>query len=108
MHSRYDKRRSSFEEEEANAMSGVSNLVDVMLVLAVGIMLALVINWKINVGSSQVTEVDSGQMREVDESEFGSAAESADPLESNQDLEERGRIYVDRKTGKMYMVEPGN
>lgn len=108
MRNRYDRRRTSFEEEEANAMSGVSNLADVMLVLAVGIMLALVINWKINVGESSVSQIDSGQMREVDHSELGSAAESADAIENNNDLEERGKIYVDRNTGKMYLVEPGN
>ena len=89
-------------------MAGVSNLADVMLVLAVGIMLALVINWKINVGDGSMTQIDSGQMREVDQSEIGSAAESEDAVKSNQNLEERGRIYVDRTTGKMYMVEPGN
>ena len=108
MRRRYDRRYSSFEEEEANAMAGVSNLADVMLVLAVGIMLALVINWKINVGNKTVSTVKSDQMKEMDESELGSAAESADAFESNEDLEERGTIYVDRTTGKMYMVEPGD
>ena len=108
MRNRYERRRNSFDEEEANAMAGVSNLADVMLVLAVGIMLALVINWKINVGNNTATEIDSGQMREVDQSELDSAAESADSFEDNQDLEERGKIYYDRKKGKWYMVEPGN
>lgn len=89
-------------------MAGVSNLADVMLVLAVGIMLALVINWHISVGGSTVSQMESGQMHEVDESEYGTAAESGDSIESNADLEIRGTVYVDRNTGKMYLVEPEN
>ncbi|MBR2512274.1 MAG: DUF2149 domain-containing protein, partial [Firmicutes bacterium] len=50
MRRRFERaRRSLFSEEDANPMSGVSNLADVMLVLAVGIMLALIMNWHISV-----------------------------------------------------------
>lgn len=106
MRRRYGMRRGLFEEEEANPMAGVSNLADVMLVLAVGIMLALVINWNINVGNSTVTKIDSGQMHEVDESEYGTASDNEASVESDADLEMRGTVYVDRNTGKMYLVEP--
>lgn len=34
-------------------MEGVANLVDVMLVLAVGIMLALIINWNVDIKKDQ-------------------------------------------------------
>ena len=107
MRRRYDRHDNYFREGDADAMAGVSNLADVMLVLAVGIMLALVINWKINVGSKDVTKVDSSQMKEVNESELGSATESEEDFEENSNLEERGTVYVDRESGKMYMVEPG-
>ena len=46
--SKFKQRLSDdFAFSEANPMDGVSNMSDAMLVLAVGIMLALVINWKI-------------------------------------------------------------
>ncbi|MDO4544188.1 MAG: DUF2149 domain-containing protein [Clostridia bacterium] len=41
------------DEEEPNPMEGAANMADVMLVLAVGIMLALIINWKVDLTSPQ-------------------------------------------------------
>lgn len=85
-------------------MSGVSNLADVMLVLAVGIMLALIINWHISVSGGQVTQMDEGSMKEVDQSEFDKAkGEKGSKKDSG--LEEKGTVYVDKNTGKMYLVE---
>ena len=43
-------------KEDINPMNSVGNLVDAMLVLAVGIMLALIVSWNLNLTSSgQVT-----------------------------------------------------
>ena len=38
-------RKSSFEEDEEDPMAGVANLVDAMLVIAVGLLVFLVISW---------------------------------------------------------------
>ena len=38
-------RKSSFEEDEEDPMTGVANLVDAMLVIAVGLLVFLVISW---------------------------------------------------------------
>ena len=92
-----------FEEEEINPMSGVSNLADVMLVLAVGIMLALIINWHISVSGGAVTQMEGATMTEVDASDYEEVA-GEDGEDSN--MEEKGTVYVDKKTGKMYLVEP--
>ncbi len=95
-----------FGEEDANPMGGVSNLADAMLVLAVGIMLALIINWHISVSGGTVTQMDTGSLQEVDASEYTPATEDNNSEGTNSNLEEKGTVYVDRQTGKMYLVEP--
>ncbi len=97
-----------FGEEDVNPMGGVSNLADAMLVLAVGIMLALIINWHISVNGGTVTQMDEGSMQEVDASEYTPATEDNSSENANSDLEEKGTVYVDRQTGKMYLVEPND
>ena len=47
MKSKFQQITDFGQDEGVNPMDGVSNMSDAMLVLAVGIMLALVINWKI-------------------------------------------------------------
>ncbi|MDO4564186.1 MAG: DUF2149 domain-containing protein [Clostridia bacterium] len=43
-------------DEEPNPMEGVANMADAMLVLAVGIMLALIINWEVDLTSPSQTQ----------------------------------------------------
>lgn len=109
MNSRLKNRKNIFSNEETgNPMDGVSNMSDAMLVLAVGIMLALVINWKIDIkdayhGQEQKVEVDESRMKEID----------TDPAKSNssvsaEDIESKyvksGTVYTDTLTGKTYVV----
>jgi hypothetical protein len=84
---------SRLQEDPINPLDGVANLADIMLVLSVGIMLALVINWNIDltgvisrmesVGDAGDTEVDEGRMEEMDV-----------------------QVYQDSETGKFYVVQP--
>ena len=90
--------------EDTNPMGGLANLADAMLVLAVGIMLALVMNWHISISGGYTTEVEQGNMQEVDASQLQSAEEAGQSGESSN-YEEKGTVYVDKKTGKMYLVE---
>ena len=46
---RLRQRRTREAEAAVNPMDGLGNLADAMLVLAVGIMLALIINWKVDI-----------------------------------------------------------
>ena len=95
-----------FQEEEANPMAGVSNLADAMLVLAVGIMLALVINWNIDVGSdSSVSEIDTEDLTEIEDYESITEEELSE-ITSETGLEERGSVLVDPDTGKYYILMP--
>ncbi|MDR1183359.1 MAG: DUF2149 domain-containing protein [Coriobacteriales bacterium] len=83
---------SNLREEPINPLDGVANLADIMLVLSVGIMLALVINWNIDLtglvsrmesaGDQGDTEVDEGRMQEIEV-----------------------RVYQDTQTGKYYVVD---
>ena len=51
-------RREEAESEDVNPMEGVANLADVMLVLAVGMMLALVVAWNVDIASSNLRPVE--------------------------------------------------
>ena len=92
-HARRISGASNLREDPINPLDGVANLADIMLVLAVGIMLALVINWNIDlsgqisrmesVGSSGDTEVDPSSVVEMDM-----------------------QVYMDEETGNYYVVQP--
>ncbi len=101
------EHRNMFEEDDVNPMSGVSNLADVMLVLAVGIMLALIMNFHISINNGSVTQMDEDSMKEVDQSELTTTQGKTDE-NSGSNLQEKGTVYVDNSTGKMYLVEPND
>lgn len=86
--------------EDINPMEGIANLVDAMLVLACGLMLALIINWNVDVGSAGTT-VELEKDREVSELSGGGNGEVS---EMQNGYEEMGMVYRDPKTGKLYMV----
>lgn len=93
--------RRQKDEESVNPMDGLANLADVMLVLACGLMLALIINWNVDVGPTEtLTGLDQGM--EITES--GSSTEEEDFLEDQAAMEEMGIVYKDPTTGKLYMV----
>lgn len=89
-------------EDNSDPMSGLSNLADAMLVLAVGIMLALIMNWHVSISGGYTTEIDQSTMTEVDSSELQDASQNQDGA---AEFEEKGTVYIDKKTGTMYLVE---
>ncbi|MBQ9060855.1 MAG: DUF2149 domain-containing protein [Firmicutes bacterium] len=91
-------------EDDLNPMGGLGNLADAMLVLAVGIMLALVMNWHISISGGYTTEMDQSSMQEVDSSQLQDAVEGG-TSEDSAEYEEKGTVYIDKKTGTMYLVE---
>ena len=93
-------------DEPVNPMDGVANLVDVMLVLVVGFMLALIINWNLDVGAiahldqdeqpaETALEFDSDYMEELD-----SDSEDID----SRAMEKLGSVYFDEETGRYYII----
>ena len=93
-------------------MAGTSNLVDAMLVIAVGLLIFVVISWNmqsvvfqdsnqnpqqaINENSPDVTEVSEGQV-------LNETPDTSDS--SGQGYMEMGKVYKDPSTGKLIMVE---
>ena len=104
MRRRYGKTSLSVRDsspEEVNPMESVANLVDAMLVLACGLMLALVINWNVDVGSAG-TKVELNKDKEVASVSGLSGNGEISDLEGN--YEELGMVYRDPETGKLYMI----
>jgi hypothetical protein len=92
------------DAEGENPMDGVANLADVMLVLAVGIMLALVINWNIDVSPEQGAAATSTSEIISEIEGFNNGEDTEIDAEGNyekMDVE----VYRDPVTGKLFMVE---
>jgi hypothetical protein len=90
----------SFTKEFANPIEGMANLADVMLVMAVGLMLALVVNWNVDIASKSEEASAAEEVTAID----GLSGEGT-PLDDDTQYEELGVVYRDPATGKLYMVE---
>lgn len=55
--------------EEVDAMSGLANLSDVMLVFACGLMAAVILNWNVDLSKTRVEILQREQMQELDNAE---------------------------------------
>ena len=107
-----EKGRKRFSEGEEDPMAGTSNLVDAMLVIAVGLLIFVVISWNmqnvvfqdssqnpqqaIQENSPDVTEVSEGQV-------LNETPDTSDS--SGSGYMEMGKVYKDPSTGKLIMVE---
>ncbi|MER2014214.1 MAG: DUF2149 domain-containing protein [Methanobrevibacter sp.] len=104
-----EKGRKRFSEGEEDPMAGTSNLVDAMLVIAVGLLIFVVISWNMqsvvfqnqeqqtfDETSPDVTEVSEGQV-------LNETPDSSNS--SGQGYMEMGKVYKDPSTGKLIMVE---
>jgi hypothetical protein len=97
------------QEESVNPMDGVANLSDLMIVLAVGIMLALVMNWNMDVGLAELFRTSAGTgSGGGDPLSFGSEnlMEVGDfPAQAgDSELARIGDVYFDESTGKYYII----
>ena len=114
MRDRRNRRRDRFSgEEDVNPMNSVSNLADVMLVFAVGLMLALVAYWNLDVTPEGINDVQSRQESLYDiENAQTFSEEEREKMQSGakeggaQDgMEKTGEIYYDPDTQTYYIVE---
>lgn len=98
---RSGRRKRYSNREDVNPMNFISNLSDVMLILAVGIMLALVIHWNV--------QLDTGSAQETTDPGKDAVSFSENDLENLEDLpdemEQIGNVYYDAATGKYYIVQ---
>ena len=105
------RRRSSRVEEDP--MAGTSNLVDAMLVIAVGFLVFVIISWNMQaiVFNESMTPQEKQQVMQTIKSvsEVNQGQElNQTPDTSNssgQGYTEMGTVYKDPSTGKLIMVE---
>lgn len=105
------RRRSSRVEEDP--MAGTSNLVDAMLVIAVGFLVFVIISWNMQaiVFNEDMTPEQKQQVMQTIKSvsEVNQGQElNQTPDTSNssgQGYTEMGKVYKDPSTGKLIMVE---
>ena len=93
----YRRRRVLDDEDPA---AGLANLADCMLVLACGLMVALVVAWNIDIRN--VTEVEV-----ADNTQEITDAQTVDNefVAGGSTYVDMGRVYQDPETGKMYIIE---
>ena len=96
-------------------MNALANLLDLMMVFACGLIVALVLSWNMqNVLFKEVTPDKRQQiiqaiqkMIEVDQGqELDALPDAAQGGKGGSGLQEMGRVYKDPKTGKMLMIKP--
>lgn len=87
------------QRDEVNPMDGVANLADCMLVLACGLLLSLIMHWNVDFKPQQVEISD--EMTEIEDFEN----KAVDDPAAGAGFEERGKVYYDPDSGKMYYVE---
>lgn len=90
--------------EDINPIEGVANLVDVMLVFACGLMLALITYWNVDVAAGGTnTVIDPAPGVEITEDLSGAGEPEDSP--NQESLEEYGTVYRDPDTGKLYVMK---
>lgn len=109
---RKKQRRNRSSTEDIDPMAGTTNLVDAMLVLALGFLIFVVMSW--NMQSVIFSDMSQDQKQEVMESmkqvsEVTQGQELNDTPDSSQSsgqgFTEMGKVYKDPSTGKLIMVE---
>lgn len=107
-------KRSRLREDVTDPLGGVANLLDIMLVFACGLMVALVLSW--NLQNIIFTRVDPQEKQRLLQSiqkvisvEQGKELKEIPQIEKSggSGYQEMGTVYRDAKTGKLIMIEAG-
>ena len=109
---RRKQRRRRASDDDIDPMAGTTNLVDAMLVLALGFLIFVVISW--NMQSVIFSDMSQDQKQAVMESmkqvsEVTQGQELNDTPDtsqsSGQGFTELGKVYKDPSSGTLIMVE---
>ena len=109
---RRKQRRRKSSDDDIDPMAGTTNLVDAMLVLALGFLIFVVISW--NMQSVIFSDMSQDQKQAVMESmkqvsEVTQGQELNDTPDtsqsSGQGFTELGKVYKDPSSGKLIIVE---
>lgn len=105
-------RRMLDDSQGEDPAAGSANLVDAMLVLAVGFLIFLVMSWNMqNVVFANMTQEERQEtmeaMKNVAEVQQGNELNQTPQSESGsgQGYAKKGTVYQDPQTGKLIMVE---
>ena len=95
------RRKKRWQHEEDNPLEGAINIVDAMLVFACGLMLALAINWNVDLGLGQRINLEQGE-------EVTDTPQIRDDLIRTQGegklYQRMGTVYKDPATGQLFML----
>ena len=88
-------------------MAGTSNLVDAMLVIAVGFLVFVIISWNMQAMINPEQNIQQQMQQKMTEVDTGQVLnETPDTSNSSgQGYTEMGKVYKDPSTGKLIMVE---
>lgn len=109
---RRKQRRRKSSDDDIDPMAGTTNLVDAMLVLALGFLIFVVISW--NMQSVIFSDMSQDQkqavmesMKQVSEVTQGQELNNTPDTSqsSGQGFTELGKVYKDPSSGKLIMVE---
>ena len=84
------------EDDNDNPMENLTNLFDVMLVFACGLMVALIISLNVD-----VSRMNQAVIEYKDNGGGKASVEASDGLS----MEEMGTVYRDKRTGKTYILD---
>ncbi len=107
------KQNRRFRSEEEDPMAGTSNLVDAMLVIAVGLLVFVVLSWNMqniifneNMSQEQKEQVMKNIQNVTEISEGQELNETPDTSNTTgQGYTEMGTVYQDPTTGRMVMIQ---
>lgn len=104
-------KRSFSDHEDVNPMNYMSNLSDAMLVLAVGIMLAVVVAWNVDISTTAPNaSVNMSEVEQLQDEvlEMDVTNQNSDNAVSVDDfgLMEYGTVYMDEQ-GNLYVIPSG-
>lgn len=87
-------------DEDVQPMQYVANLTDVMLVLACGLMAAVITFWQVDLNRLR-TEIEQGKLERIDSDDVVYESGSV----STGGLTNKGVVYEDPETGDLYIIE---
>lgn len=91
---------SGLQRSSADPMSSVANVVDCMLVFALGLMLALVAYWNMVLPDEELVQLERKDLTQVEDVMKVQGQLTA----SGSSYRELGLVYQDPITGKLYML----
>lgn len=103
--------------EDINPLNYVANMSDAMLILAVGIMLALIVHWNVDVSTTggDMSGEETPMVQGDDEVDISNAItfeetdmeqiDGSENMEEGDGMDKLGEVYYDAASGKYYIIE---